>query len=172
MIACKDPVEVVRSCTQKLRKSLIAPPQIPIISIGSTRQLLAAYQPVNRESPSATDKQSHSHQKKCQGILDAALLSRTARQEKAMLRMRFDHRDTDKKGQPQCKRPREEPDKKGEAAEKFDEQPQRADGNRYALSVAPVSQMRFQTATTVPTEDLLCRMEEKRNGKTEAQKYK
>ncbi len=172
MIACKDPVEVVRIALKSCARLLSRHRSRSISAIGSTRQLLAAYQSVNRESASATDEQSHRHQKKRQGVLDAALLSRTARQEKAMLRMRFDHCDTDKKGQPQCKRPREKPDKKGEAAEEFDEQPQRADGNRYALSVAPVSQMRFQTATTVPTEDLLCRMEEKRNGKTEAQKHK
>ena len=100
------------------------------------------------------------------------MLSRTARQEKAVLHMRFEHCDTDEKGQPQCKRPREKPGKKGEAAEEFNEQPQRADGGGYALSVAPVSQVCFQTATTVPTEDLLCLMQEKRNGKTEAQKHK
>ena len=117
---------------------------------GTPDTLLAAHQPVNRESASATDEQSHSHQKKRQGVLDAAVLSRTARQEKAMLHMRFEHRDSDEKGQPQCKRPREKPGKKGEAAKEFDEQPERADGNRYALSVAPVSQVCFQTATTVP----------------------
>jgi hypothetical protein len=49
------------------------------------------------------------------------MLSRAARQEKAMLHMRFKHRDTDEKGQPQSKGPCKKSDEKGEAAEELDE---------------------------------------------------
>ena len=49
-------------------------------------------------------------------------------------------------------------EEEGEATEEFNEQPKRADGGWYVLLVAPVGEVCLQSATTVPAEDLLCRM--------------
>jgi hypothetical protein len=121
-----------------------------------TREIaLAREQAIDRQRSRAAEHQRDGHQKKREGILDAAALARTLGEKKAVAPVAQKQCEGDKTRQAERRGPHKKAQSERHDGEQLDHQGEHAEGNRNMIFVPPVGDLRFRPLAAVPAERVL-----------------